>query len=93
MAQAGPSVADMTHALRGISFPAKKQDLKQQAQSNNAPDEVISAIEHLPEEEFGTMAEVARAYGEEGPGKVSGGQHEQSTEQARKGGSRSRSGQ
>lgn len=84
----GPSVADMTHALRGVNFPANKNELRQQAQSNNAPEEIISAIDHLPEEQFGTMAEVARAYEEEEPGQVSGSEREQASEAARKGGSR-----
>ncbi|MFP3944309.1 MAG: DUF2795 domain-containing protein [Alphaproteobacteria bacterium] len=84
----GPSVADMTHALRGVNFPAGKKELKDQAQSNNAPDEIISAIDHLPEEQFGTMADVARAYGEEDTSQVSGSEHEKATEAARKGGSR-----
>lgn len=85
---AGPSVADMTHALKGIDFPAKRNDLKKHAQQNKAPDEVISAIENLPEEEFNTMADVARAYGQEDKSAISGGQHEEATASARKGGSR-----
>lgn len=83
-----PSVADLTHALQGMSFPAGKNELKQHAQSNKAPDEVISAIEHLPKDKFDTIADVARAYGEEDPSKVSGGEHGEATEMARKGGSR-----
>jgi hypothetical protein len=83
-----PSVADMTHALRGVDFPANKGALTEHARKNDAPDEVVSAIEHLPEQEFGTMADVARAYGEEDKSKVSGEAHGEATEQARKGGSR-----
>ncbi len=79
-----PSVADMTSALQGVNFPASKNDLKMQARNNNAPDEIISAIEHLPDEQFGTMADVARLYGEEGAGQVSGSP----TEESRKGESR-----
>ncbi len=86
MAQA-PSVADMTHALKGMSYPADKAALKKHAQGNDAPDEIISAIDNLPEDDFGTMADVMRAYGEEDTSKVSGSEHEAATEAARKGGS------
>jgi hypothetical protein len=87
MAQA-PSVADLTHSLQGLNFPAGKADLKQQAEGNKAPDEIISAIDNLPEDNFGTMADVMRAYGEEDTSKISGKEHEAATEAARKGGSR-----
>lgn len=86
MAQA-PSVADMTHALRGMNFPAGRAALKKHAKGNDAPDEVLSAIDNLPEENFGTMADVTRAYGQEDKSKIKGGDHDAATEQARKGGS------
>lgn len=83
-----PSVADLTAGLKGMNYPAKKKDMKKQAKDNNAPNQVISAIESLPDDEFGTMADVMRAYGEEDKSKVSGEEHREATEAARKGGSR-----
>ena len=89
MPHAAPSVADMTHALKGINFPADKKELKKQAQNNQAPDDVISAIEHLPEDKFSTMADVARAYGEEDTSQIFGGEEEKAAGAAREGGGRS----
>lgn len=82
------SITDMTKALKGAKFPADKAALKKQAQGNDAPKAVISAIEHLPEDEFGSITDVTRAYGQEDKSEISGGDDKGSTEQARKGGSK-----
>jgi hypothetical protein len=86
MAQ-GPSSADLTQALSGMQYPAGKDALKKHAKSNGAPDEVVSAIENLPEGEFGTMADVTKAFGQEDKSKISGSEHQEATEAARRGGS------
>jgi hypothetical protein len=69
------SVADMANALRGADFPAGRAALRKQAQSNNALDETVSAIELGPHGTFASMADVARpyaerAYAEEDTGRV-----------------------
>ena len=63
--------------------------MKKQAQTNDAPDNVVSAIENLPEEAFETMADVAHADGQEDGSKISGEEHGEATEMARSGGSQS----
>jgi hypothetical protein len=50
--------------LKGINYPASKDDLIKQAQSNEAPDEVIAKIRQLPGDRFGGPQEVMRALGQ-----------------------------
>ncbi len=83
-----PSITDLTKALKGMTFPADKEALKKQAEGNDAPKAVISAIDNLPEDEFGSITDVTRAYGKEDKDKISGGDEKGATEQARKGGSK-----
>lgn len=91
MAQA-PSVTDMTKALKGMKFPADKQALRKHAEGNDAPKGVLGAIENLPEDEFGSITDVTKAYGKEDKGEIAGGDEGKSNEQARKGGSKRSSG-
>ena len=58
------SPAHVAHHLRGIEFPASKQDLKAEAQKNHAPPDVIKLIDQLPAERYHTMTEVMKAIGE-----------------------------
>lgn len=55
------SAADLTHHLRGIHFPAKKQELIRQARRNHADEAVVREIEAMPEQEFHGMADVTAA--------------------------------
>src|SRR4051812_1917869 len=78
------SAADLTVKLKGLDFPAKKQDLIKQARDNNAEDEVMRVLEAMPDQEFGSVADVGAAIrqareelGEGGPRGGSGGQGEQ----------------
>lgn len=59
----GQSPANISHHLKGIGFPAHKQDLIRQARRNGADADVIDMIERLPEAEYGDMAGVMKAYG------------------------------
>lgn len=68
----GQSPSNITHHLQGIDFPAKKQDLIKHAQGKNADREVVEALEDLPEEEFNSMADVMKAFGEERSGESRG---------------------
>jgi Protein of unknown function (DUF2795) len=49
--------------LKGIDYPAQKQDLIDHAQQHGANEDVISTLEQLPEEEYETPAEVSKAVG------------------------------
>lgn len=59
------SAVSIAQALKGTSFPANTKQLVKQAQANDASDDVIEAIRGLANQEYQTMAEVERAFGEE----------------------------
>ncbi|HML06145.1 MAG TPA: DUF2795 domain-containing protein [Methanobacterium sp.] len=67
----GGLTTDIERSLKGINFPAGKQDLVQQAKKNKANSEVIKAIRNLPEDRFKSPTDVAKAWGEERRGKQS----------------------
>ncbi|MGB9979281.1 DUF2795 domain-containing protein [Methanobacterium sp.] len=51
--------------LKGVEYPASKQDLVQKAKDNNASNDLIQTIEKLPREKFNSSREVQEAYGAE----------------------------
>jgi hypothetical protein len=65
---AAESVAELsasalqTH-LKGISYPARKQDLTNQAKKNNAPQAVMQTIDMFEDREFTSPAEVSKEFG------------------------------
>lgn len=60
----GQSPANISFHLKGIDFPAHKEDLIEQAKNNDAETEVLDMIEKMPDDEFQNMADVMKAYGE-----------------------------
>lgn len=50
--------------LKGTTYPASKLDLVHRAQTNQAPDDVLEMIRHLPRERYDSPAEVMRSFGE-----------------------------
>lgn len=51
--------------LKGLDYPASKQDLVEHAKSKGADDEMLDLLEQLPDdEEFQTPTEVNQAVGE-----------------------------
>jgi hypothetical protein len=61
----GRNVANVTHSLKGLDFPAKKDRLISFAKEHGADPDVITVLEKLPDREYGNMAEVMKGYGEE----------------------------
>ncbi len=61
----GQSPANMQSFLKGVSYPARKDDLKRAANANGAPEEIMDLIEKLPGDEFGGPQDVMKSYGEE----------------------------
>lgn len=55
----------VSKAIKGIDFPASKEDLIEHAKQNKADQEVMEILENLPEDDFETVADVEKAYGEE----------------------------
>jgi len=60
---AGHSTANLTHHLKGIVFPASKNELVERARIASAGQDVLEALECFPDREFESLAEVLRAYG------------------------------
>jgi uncharacterized protein DUF2795 len=60
----GHSPANVTHHLKGIHFPAKKQDLIKQAKHNGAEKDIMDVLNGMEEQEFASIAEVMKAVGE-----------------------------
>jgi len=54
--------------LKGLDFPASKQDIMDCAKQNGAEEDVMDTLKGLPDEEYGTMADVMKGYGEEDQG-------------------------
>ncbi len=50
--------------LKGIDYPASKDDLVKKAEQNGADEEIRSTLQQLKEEKFGSPADVSKAIGE-----------------------------
>lgn len=53
----------MQKYLKGVDYPARKQDLLKRAKQEGADENVVATIERLPDEEFETPADVSKAFG------------------------------
>jgi len=62
MARVNP--VEVEKSLKGIDYPAKKEDMIKHAQQHGANQEVIETIRDLPKEDFQNAADVTRAIGE-----------------------------
>ncbi|MFT3771337.1 MAG: DUF2795 domain-containing protein [Minicystis sp.] len=62
----GKAPANVQSYLKGVHYPANKNDLVTAARDNGAPKEIIELIQDLTEEEFGGPQDVMKAYGELG---------------------------
>jgi hypothetical protein len=60
----GHSSTNVTHHLKGMHFPASKDDLLLRARDNGAGQDTLEVLESFPaHEEFETLADVVRACG------------------------------
>lgn len=57
------SPVQMQKHLKGTSYPASKDDLVRQAQTNQASDEIVEKIRALPADSFGSPKDVMKALG------------------------------
>jgi hypothetical protein len=60
----GDSPANVQKYLKGVDYPAKKQDLVNQAKQNGAPQEVVQELQRFPNQEFSGPQDVMKAYNE-----------------------------
>ena len=61
--QSGGSVANVTHSLKGIGFPASKADLLDRAKKNHAERAVLDLLGEMPDQDYRTMADVMKGFG------------------------------
>ncbi|MFW6413185.1 MAG: DUF2795 domain-containing protein [Oceanicaulis sp.] len=57
------SVTDLTHAVRGVDFPAERKDLQRQARQNDAGNAELEALEEIPNQTYESITDVTAAYG------------------------------
>ena len=58
---AGINPIELQKALKGVDYPASKEDLMRHVEEHGGNEEVRQAIENLPDEEFQTPAGVSQA--------------------------------
>jgi len=58
------SPKDVEKCLKGVDYPAKKQDLLKHAQDHGADQQVIETIKQLPEQNFEGPVGITKAIGE-----------------------------
>jgi hypothetical protein len=58
------SAAELEKYLKGIDFPASKDDLLKKARDNGAPQEVLDMINGFTESRFNSPIDVSKAFGE-----------------------------
>lgn len=63
MAQGKPNPIQLQKHLKGVSYPASKQDLMKAAKANGADEDINSFLEQLPDQQFETPADVNEAFG------------------------------
>jgi hypothetical protein len=61
----GKSPSNVTHHLKGIDFPASRDDLVKHARRQGAERDVLDTLEKLPDEQYRSMADVMKGYGRE----------------------------
>lgn len=56
-----PIQIDVQKYLSGVDYPAGRDELLQKAKKENAPDEVVSPLEGLPDRQFESPVQVSEA--------------------------------
>ena len=57
------SPAAIEKHLKGIDYPASKDDLVQHARGQDAPHEVLDVLEQMPQKQYGSPADVSKGVG------------------------------
>lgn len=60
----GQSPANVQTHLKGVSYPASKEDLLSSAKTNDAPEEVMEILRQMPDQQFHGPQDVMKAYGD-----------------------------
>lgn len=59
----GHSPSNILHHLKGVGFPAHKDDLVEQAKKNVAAHDIVDILRQLPDVEYHSMADVLKGVG------------------------------
>lgn len=70
---AGMRSADIERYVRNANYPADKRDLMDYARRQNAPDDVVRALDMLPEQRFNSAMDVTKSMSEGSRGMGSSG--------------------
>ena len=57
------SPAQVEKSIKGIRFPASRQELLEQAESNNANNDVLTILENIPDKQFNSPVDISKAIG------------------------------
>ncbi|MBI5164702.1 MAG: DUF2795 domain-containing protein [Magnetospirillum sp.] len=60
----GHSPSNILHHLKGVDFPVDRQGLIEQAQRNNAAEDVVEILQQMPDTEYQSMADVLKGVGQ-----------------------------
>jgi hypothetical protein len=63
MAQGKPNPIQLQKHLKGVNYPASRQDLMKAAAANGADEDISSFLEQLPDQKYQTPADVNEAFG------------------------------
>jgi len=58
------SAVDISKNMSGLDFPANKQNLIDYARNQKAREEVINTLQQMPDQDYGSMADVEKGFGE-----------------------------
>ena len=61
MDQGNHDVSNVQYYLRGVDFPAEKEDVAPTAESNGAPQDMVTQIRNADTERFNSPEEVMQA--------------------------------
>jgi|GEM_PF-4286565 len=70
---AGMRSEDVERYVRNANYPADKRDLMDYARRQNAPDDVVRALDRLPEQRFNSAMDVTKSMSEGSRGMGSSG--------------------
>ena len=63
MSEVRVSPAQVEKFLKGIDFPAGKQDIINHAKQNKASDDVMQLLQQMPDKDYASAADVAKEIG------------------------------
>ena len=56
---------ELQKSLKGVSYPASKEDVVKAAEENGADDEILEALKNLGDNSFESPTDVSKALGDE----------------------------